>query len=757
MHAVLPRASRGYQFPRPRVERPNLWLPPVRPARHRPTLLAPAPVARDVRPRPSYHPYVGPPKAVHQGRLTFLAVLWVVFAGVVLVRLVDLQVVRRSEFAAKATGQQERHVVIDARRGRIVDRNGNDLAVSLNAASVAINPRRVKQPGALARRISAITEEPVDRIYRRIGQRTKAFAWVARNVEPEDARRLVNLEPDAMWILGGTKRAHPFGGLAGQALGHVDVDNVGGDGLELSYDAKLSGQDGWMTSLVDAFGERVPNTAQPYVAPHDGASLSVTLDADFQAIVEHELAVGVEQTEAESGFAVLYDASTGAIRAMANVPTFNPDLYAQYADPAKRRNRVITDPYEPGSMFKVIAASAALAERKVTAGEIINCENGRIQIAGQTIRDSHPNGRITFREVIAQSSNIGTIKVAMRLRAETFYKYMRLFGLGAEVGIDLPGESRGILGKRSTWSARSQATIAIGQEISVTALQMAAAYGALANDGWLMRPYLVEKLVAPSGQLIQSVKPVRVRQVIPAAVADEMVELLCGVVEEGTGTSARIAGLRVAGKTGTAQVARADGRGYEPGAYIASFVGFLPETSPRLVCVVSVRKPRTVHYGSAVAAPVFKRIMSRVVSRDAALLMPSVGTVGPQMPNVTGLDRLDATMRLDGFGVPVRVVGKGTVVIGQWPPASALVPADKPVELVVADRAGSGRVVPDVRGMTFRQAIATLAGAELNARLEGSGVVVSQDPGPGSRMQRHVPVSLRGEQAGFPRLMRRSG
>jgi len=688
--------------------------------------------------------------------MRFLAWLWVAFAGVVVVRLVDLQVIRRDDLMAKAVGQQERQIVIEARRGRLIDRNGNDLAVSLAAASAAVNPRKVERPGPLARKISAITDEPVDRIYRRISQRSRAFAWVARNIEPEDARRLLELEPSAMTVLSGTKRAHPFGGLAGQTLGHVDVDNLGGDGLELLYNTVLRGKDGWMTSLVDAFGERVPNTAQPYVAPQDGNNLILTLDADYQAIVEHELSVALEATGAEGGFAVLYEASTGAIRAMANVPTYNPDAYATTTDPVRRRNRAITDPYEPGSMFKMVAASAALAEGKVREEELIDCQNGRIQIAGQLIRDSHPSGVLPFREVISQSSNVGTIKIAMRLSPKTFYEYLRLFGFGAETGVDLPGESKGILAKRSRWSARSQATIAIGQEISVSALQIAAAYGAIANGGWLMRPRLVEKISAPNGTVIKEIGLGRVRQVVPSAVADQMVDLLCGVVEEGTGTTAKIAGLRVAGKTGTAQVAAANGRGYEPGAYIASFVGFLPEMDPCLVCVVSVMKPRTTYYGSTVAAPVFKRIMSRILSRDAAIVRTAQASSGPTMPDLAGLTQEEAAAKLASLGVQVRTVGSGSAVIGQWPPTSAHIPADKPVELVLANPQGYEPRVPDVRGMTVRQAIAVLSAAGIKTCLEGSGVVVSQDPRPGSRPSRNAPVIVRSERPDWSEWVRRT-
>ncbi|HDS74203.1 MAG TPA: penicillin-binding protein 2, partial [Firmicutes bacterium] len=500
------------------------------------------------------------------------------------IRLIDIQVIRSDRFAQRAAGQQERQVILDARRGRISDRNGVDLAVSLPATSVSINPRKVRRATGLARQISAITGEPSDAILRRINRNDRSFAWVARNIEPEVAERIRALDPDAMMLLSGTRRVHPLAGLSGQLLGHVDIDNVGGDGIELLYNDALSGRSGWIRTLVDARGDRVPNTAAPIQQAVNGGNVALTIDADYQAIVEHELSLAIEATGATSGQAILLEASTGAVRAMANVPLFNPDVY-RAVDPSVRRNRVISDPYEPGSTFKIVTASAVLSEQVITPTDSIDCLNGSIEITGQRIRDTHPNGKIPFREVFSRSSNVGTIIAAQRLSSDDYYRYIRRFGFGAETGVGLPGESKGILAPTTRWSGRSHATIAIGQEIGVTALQMASAYAALANDGWLMRPYVVDRVLAHDGSVAQHATPLRVRQVVPESVAHQMVEMLTSVVDEGTGKTARIAGLRVAGKTGTAQIARADGRGYEIGAYTASFAGFLPDMEPRLVCV----------------------------------------------------------------------------------------------------------------------------------------------------------------------------
>ena len=659
----------------------------------------------------------------HKKRLIALKYIWFVVLLGMVAQLVNIQVVQHEELSVRANSQHERPVDTVARRGRITDRSGRDLAVSLNAVSVALNPRQVADPARLARQVSGITGESVTSLLRRFRTR-RAFAWVARNVDNDVATRLFNLNPMAMWALPGTKRAHPLASVAGQVIGHVDVDNNGSAGLEMQYDEHLKGRNGWMMSLVDARGERVPNTLQPTVPPVHGGNIQLTLDADYQAIVEHELSLAVERWNARNGLAVLYDASTGAIRAMANVPTYNPLNYARVRDGSLRRNRVVSDPYEPGSTFKTFTAAAALSEGVVTLEEVIDC---RGTIHG--INDSHPMGEMTFRGVIEHSSNVGTIKVSSRMSDRTFYEYVRRFGFGAETGIGIPGESKGIFSRLSQWSRRSHPSIAMGQEISVTALQLAAAYGAIANDGWLMRPYLVESCSDYNGGSIEQAMPHRVRQVVSSGTATQVAEALCGVVERGTGRNARLPGLRVAGKTGTAQVARSDGSGYEPGAYVASFAGFLPDMNPRLVCVVALTRPHPVYYGGSVAAPVFRRIMSRIINRDADII-EQPDTAVEVMPELTGLSATEAMARADSIGLRVRTVGSGSMVIGQWPPISASRSSVDEVELVLSDADQLGLTVPDVRGEPVRRAVAILSSAGLRVRLRGSGNVYSQWPPP---------------------------
>lgn len=701
----------------------------------------------------SYNAYVGPPLASHKLRLKILTWVWVIAAVGIAVRLIDIQLLRGNSYSRRAAGQQERQLTMEARRGKIVDHSGIELAVSLPAASVAINPRKIRGPLALSRKISAITHEPVDDIYRRINKNNRSFAWVARNIDLETAKRICALDTVATMMLPATRRRHPLGSLSGQLLGHVSIDNAGGDGIEALYNNVLAGRDGWKRTLVDAFGDQVPNTNTREQHAIDGGHISLTIDADYQAIVEHELSVAVEATGATGGRAILLDATTGAIRAMANVPTYDPDSYRS-ADPGLRRNRAITDPFEPGSTFKIVAASAVLAERLISPTDTIDCLNGSITIAGQTIRDTHANGRIPFKEVFSKSSNIGTIIAAQHLSKDDFYRYIRRFGFGAETGVGLPGESKGILAPTSRWSGRSHATLAIGQEIGVTTLQMASAYAALANNGWLMRPYVVQNVMNAHGSIVERTSPLRIRQVVPTTVANQMVDLLTNVVDEGTGTTARIAGLRVAGKTGTAQIAREDGRGYERGAYTASFVGFLPDMERRLVCAVSIDRPKKNYYGATAAGPVFRQIMSRILSRDAAAIASVETTNGISTPNLIGMAKAEVIELGNDLGIRITTSGTGSKVVGQWPPASARLSSDGSIEILLANQVTDVVSVPDVRNMSMREAMRILNSVGLEYEFSNTGVVYAQYPAPGSRIAGNSTMKLycRAPALSSPRL-----
>jgi cell division protein FtsI/penicillin-binding protein 2 len=563
-----------------------------------------------------------------------------------------------------------------------------------------------------------------------------------------------------------TTRHYPFGALAGQVLGYTNVDNKGIEGLELGLDEDLHGKPGWMAFRVDARGRRFAEINNPVQDPRDGNRVLLTLSAAIQAIAEEELSDAVAQFSARSGQAVLMDPRTGAIIAMANVPSCDPNRPGKTAV-WTRKNRTITDCYEPGSIFKIVAVAAALEEGVKRPVDLIFCENGKMKVAGRTIRDVHKYGWLTLQEVLEYSSNIGTIKVAQEVGARFLYQYGRAFGFGYQTGIKLPGEVKGTFRPPAKWSGLSLATIAMGQEVSVTALQMAAAYGAIANGGVLMRPWIVRAVVDANGKTVRESKPQEIRRVMSPETARTLTRFLQGAVERGTGENAQLEEVHVAGKTGTAQKAIEGGRGYAPGEYVSSFVGFLPAGDPKVVCLVSVDTPRGVYYGSQVAAPAFKRIMDRVLSlRDcsvstelrAALESEAVARREREnVPNVCGLPVPQAVETLHAK----RLVGsrgsargkvrkaKEDVVCGQWPIAGTKAVVGTQVWLASAPSEarspdGARTNLPNVVGMSFREAVRHLSVLGVQVNIRGKGRVKRQRPRPGTRVREGMVCVLEG-------------
>ncbi|MCK5118391.1 MAG: PASTA domain-containing protein, partial [Candidatus Latescibacteria bacterium] len=561
-----------------------------------------------------------------------------------------------------------------------------------------------------------------------------------------------------------TTRHYPFGALAGQVLGYTNVDNKGIEGLELGLDEDLHGQPGWTAFRVDARGRRFAEINNPVQDPRDGDRVLLTLSAAIQAIVEEELSDAVARFSARSGQAVLMDPRTGAILAMANVPSCDPNRPGKTAV-WTRKNRTITDCYEPGSIFKIVAVAAALEEGIKRPDDRIFCENGKVKVAGRTIRDVHKYGWLTLQEVLEYSSNIGTIKVAQEVGARLLYQYGRAFGFGYQTGIQFPGEVKGTFRPPAKWSGLSLATIAMGQEVAVTALQMAAAYGAIANGGVLMRPWIVRAVVDAHGKTVRESRPEEIRRVMSPETARTLTQFLQGAVERGTGVNAQLEGVHVAGKTGTAQKAIEGGRGYAPGEYVSSFIGFLPAGDPKVVCLVSVDTPRGGYYGSQVAAPAFKRIMDRVLSlREcpvscelrAALEGKEVDRTQREIvPNVCGLPVPQAVealraKRLVGSSARGKMrKAKENVVSGQWPVAGAKAVvgtqvwlASAPSEAHLPD--GAQTDLPNVVGMSFREAVRRLSALGVQVNIRGKGRVKRQRPRAGARVREGMVCVLEG-------------
>lgn len=543
-----------------------------------------------------------------------LAVGGVIGVGLVLVllRLVQLTVVQGDELSRQAAGQHQKRLVLAPRRGEIVDRHGEPLALSFPTESLFVRTRELpanaeKHAAALASALHLSTQEVQKAL--RLSSR---FVWLKRQASPEEAARVRALGLPGVDSVEEDRRFYPQGMLAAPLLGFTDIDAKGLEGIERTYDQYLRGEPREVLEERDAIGQTF--MVQAGIAPPQALNVRLTLDAGLQYIAEQELLQAVTARRAAAGTAVILNPETFEILALAHVPTFDPN------NPGKtraedRRNPVISNCYEPGSTLKVLLAAAALDSGGVRPEERIFCELGHYPVGRHVIHDHHPYGTLTFAEVLQRSSNIGAAKIGERLGKTLYHKYLRDFGLGQRTGVDLPMESPGILASVDDWARINLVTASFGQGVAVTPLQLASAFAALANGGRLMKPYLVSAVFDADGKVVKANGPTYVRQVMRTETAQLLVQLLEKVVERGgTGWRAQIEGVRVAGKTGTSQKINGAG-GYSAHGRIASFVGIVPADKPRFVILVAIDEPKTAVYGGEVAAPVFQAIARQALLR----------------------------------------------------------------------------------------------------------------------------------------------
>ena len=607
------------------------------------------------------------PRVQHKGigRLRWVAVLGAVAWLGLSARLVQIQIFRHEAYSAEARAQYLERRTLKASRGRVVDRRGNNLAVDVQATSFYANPEQVEEPKRVAAHFAPLSDKRAESIERQL-RGDKQFIYLARQVVDANVGEVAYA---GVFQHPETRRQYPLGPLAGQLIGHTNIDNIGREGLERAFDDILREKDGSILEYVNARGKQVPGRQQRREEPKHGRDLMLTIDAVYQSILEEELQRAIDGSKAQGALGVIIAPRSGEVLAMANLPLFDPNKVSN-SSPDLRRNRAITDVYEPGSTFKAIAAAAVLEDGLASLHDRIFCEQGTFKLAnGDTIRDVQPYGDLLFAQVLEKSSNIGTIKLAQRLSRHRFYEHIRNFGFAIRTGIDLPAETPGLLQEVDQWSKRSLATIAIGQEIGVTALQLAMAYGTIANGGMLMAPKLIAGTISPDGRLDERGGPQPIRRVVSRQTAATLSEMLTRVVETGTGQKARIKGVAVAGKTGTAQRALAGGSGYDPNASIASFVGFLPADNPQYVCVVMVENPRVNGWGGYVAAPVFSRVMKRIISLPGGLLVEPAAKhpqkERPAMPDLRGMTPAVARFEAQMRGLPVAFSGAGPVVVSR--------------------------------------------------------------------------------------------
>ena len=597
----------------------------------------------------------------------------------VIARLAQVQLVRHDEYVQKAQRQQERTLPLDPVRGSILDARGRVLAESVAAVSIYADPQTIADARGTARALASVpgiglTAKQIEQKLASDG----AFVWLARQLPADIGEAARKLKVPGLYFLDEHRRTYPRGMLAANVVGYVGLDGEGLAGIEHTFDDRVRGRAGRVTLLRDAKRGMYLVGGEGSNRPIDGDSVALTIDSVVQFITERALQKAVEKYHGAGGSAIVMNPTDGAILAMASYPSFDPNHFRDFG-PDAWRNRDVQDMYEPGSTFKIVTASAALEEGLVTPSQILDCGNGAIQIGNAVIHEhgGAKYGLITFEDVIVHSSNVGTIRVGLSLGQERFYSYIRKFGFGERTGIELPGETPGKLRRTQSWSQLSNASIAIGQEIGVTPLQIATAIATVANGGVRVAPHIVDHMIDAQGNLIgrsQRSAPVRVISEKTAAVLNE---ILKAVVAHGTGVRAALAEHIVAGKTGTAQ--KAVRGGYSPDRVVASFGGYVPADRPRLVIIVVVDDPHGSQYGGEIAAPAFKEIAEaslRYLGVEPTIPARTINAAPPLLaafsqqrevrtdaavPNVIGLDARAAVANATAAGYRVRTFGSGVV------------------------------------------------------------------------------------------------
>jgi cell division protein FtsI (penicillin-binding protein 3) len=656
-------------------------------------------------------------RTIVRRRLVVAALALGAWSAVIEARLVFLQVNRHADLTARAERQQLRTIEVAAKRGEILDRNGRVLAYSVDTDSIYAVPTDIVDPGKAASALCDALDDCSARERQAMADRIRrgrAFAYVRRQVSPDEARRVAGLGLEGVGFMTESRRFYPNKDLAAHVLGYVGVDNNGLNGLEATYDTLIKGHSGTVLVQTDARRQAFSRIERPSTA---GATLELTIDQYLQHVAERELRAGVQAAGAAGGSAIVIDPGTGEILALANYPTFNPNAYRDFHD-EERRNRAVQDLYEPGSTFKIVTAGAALEDGLLGPESPIETSPGRIRFGARIIDEDrgHNYGLLSFADVIVKSSNVGAVKVGLKLGAVRMGSYVERFGFGRRSSPDFPAESSGIVWSPARLTDSALASVSMGYQVAVTPLQMAAAVGTVANGGELIEPRVVRAVIADGTRAIVPRKAVR--RTVSAATAAVLTDMMEQVVERGTGTRAKIAGFTVAGKTGTAQKV-VNGR-YSNSDYNVSFVGFVPSRRPTFAIVVVVDSPHAVApYGGTVAAPIFQRIA-------------------------------DAGLR--HYGVPPSINPAPPVIVARrdtGPEQPASRPTTVPAIVTLGGNAAAlAGLVPDLRGLGARDALRMLARLGLSARVHGTGIVVDQDPPPGSPIERGAVSTLRLERHG---------
>jgi cell division protein FtsI (penicillin-binding protein 3) len=627
-------------------------------------------------------------------------VFFVLCFGFIAVHAYRMQALERDKYLAVAQHQYYgKRISLAPHRGTIYDARGRELAVSMRVNSLGAHPTKIKDKRYVAARLAPILRRDAQDIYGLLAS-PKSFVWLQRKISPSQQEKVKALNLQGVGFFPESKRFYPNFELGAHVIGFAGMDSQGLEGLERNYDTDLKTADTYVVLEKDALGRwiYIPEGKKGIKSPHN---LHLTLDLRVQYIAERELRKGVVDRKAKGGMVVIMEPSTGKILAMAVQPSFNPNFFEELK-PARWRNRIITDQFEPGSLLKVFLLAAVLKEEISKENDIVFCENGAYAIKGHTIHDMSPHGWLALRDIIRVSSNIGSCKVGKELGAGRFYRYLDAFGFTEKTGVDLLGEDTGEIRPPASWSPVDLAIISFGQGVSVTALQLITALSCIANEGNLMKPYLVERITDGRGKEVVEFSPEVRRKVLSAEMCRRITTVLKGVVRTGTGTRARVPGYEVAGKTATAQkIDRATGR-YSEEKVIAAFMGYLPADKPRLAILVIVDEPKRTPYGGAAATPIFQRIAEELMQYLGA--PPTEGEFGRKLT----LTQVPRTKKQKD--------NKQKFALHR---------------------------MPDLRGLSMREALARLEREKVRVRLAGSGMLVGQRPHPGAALKEGCEVFLK--------------
>lgn len=714
--------------------------------------------------------------------LIFLSLLWVLMLGRAGYLQIVSQYLPNERLKALQKKQFETVVTLNPRRGDVVDRNGRELAVSMTTYSLFADPKLIEEPRKVARKLSQELGLPVRQIEEKLKKNKpgkKRFVWIERQLQKATRDAIDGYKFRGLGFIEESSRIYPNDRLLSHVLGFVGGDGQGLEGLELEYNDQLQAVSKRVSVHRDARGRPLIVNGQIFNQVPDGSDVQLTIDRELQYILEQELTQAVHEHEADSAVGIVLDAQTSEILAMANAPTFDPNHPSDFALDHKR-NRAVTDSFEPGSTMKTFVIAGAMARGLIEPNTKFDCEGGVLHIGKRVIREAdtqHKFGLLTTSEILALSSNVGATKIAGKLGDEQLRQTLLSFGFGDKTGVDLPGEAKGIL-QPTPWHEHLLANISFGHGIAATPLQIANAYAAIASGGYLHQPYIVKSVRDHETGEVVDTKPVTLRRILNDDQVAKMKIMLTGVTADaGTGVNARVPGYPVAGKTGTAQKVkdRSEGRGYLRGGYVSSFAGFIPANDPKFVIYIVVDHPRKGYYGAAVAAPVFARVarfavrhsgLAPVLISDNNVMPTTKRDLSQSRPSVLPIESFAGTSQTASeahtqkpgsatqtLGTAAKVTltaalgsggtapgattsaassGSGVVLSSSVGPAAAVGTGGASTASAAAPTAPGSSEVPDLKGMTLREVIGRITGTGIELRVHGQGFVARTMPNAGA-------------------------